>query len=107
MRMCRRVFSIAIAHTQTEQTRSPTITDLTIQCACKNSVRSERSDELSPICGRSAAFMGYPFRLSGTDQACAMVVGTKRRRQGASSGAPPNTQKLHAIRAGHHPEGNE
>ena len=28
MRMCRRVFSIAIAQTQTEQTRSPIITDL-------------------------------------------------------------------------------
>src|ERR1700731_1116657 len=68
MRMWRRVFSIAIAHTQTEQTKSPTMTVLTIQCACKNSVSRERSDELSPICGRSAGFMGYPFRLSGTDR---------------------------------------
>ena len=38
---------MAIAQTQTEQTRSPTITALTIQCACQNSVKSERSDDVS------------------------------------------------------------
>src|SRR4051794_19627161 len=55
------VLSMAIAHTQTEQMISPIITALTIQCACQNRLNSERSEEVSPICGRSAGFIAYPF----------------------------------------------
>src|SRR5579884_1867935 len=36
-----------IAQTQTEHTSSPIITLLTIQWACQNSVKSERSDDVS------------------------------------------------------------
>src|SRR6185437_10287433 len=59
------VLSIAIAHTQTEQTNSPIITVLTIQCACQNNVNSERSDEVSGStdCATSAGFMGTSFPL--------------------------------------------
>ena len=38
---------MAIAQTQTEQISSPTMTVLTIQWACQNSVNSERSEEVS------------------------------------------------------------
>ena len=59
---------MAIAHTQTEQTSSPTMTALTIQWACQNSVNSERSDEVSGStdCATSAGFMGTSFPLSGS-----------------------------------------
>src|SRR3974390_1100686 len=59
------VLSIAIAQTHTEQTKSPIITALTIQCACQNSVNSERSEEVSGStdCATSAGFMGTSFRI--------------------------------------------
>src|ERR1700693_3352801 len=59
---------MGIAQTQTQQARRPTITALTIQCACQNSVNSERSDEVSGStdCATSAGFMGTSFPLSGS-----------------------------------------
>src|ERR1700678_2867302 len=48
--------STAIAHTQIEQANSPTITVLTIQCACRNKVKIDRS-----VGARSAGFMVRPF----------------------------------------------
>src|SRR5665213_1573335 len=52
---------MAMAQTQTEQTISPTITSLTIQWACQNSVNSERSEEVSGStdCATSAGFMRH------------------------------------------------
>ena len=63
--------SIAIAQTQTEHTSSPTMTALTIQWACQNSVNSERSEEVSGStdCATSAGFMGTSFALSEVKQA--------------------------------------
>src|SRR5450631_2733000 len=60
------VLSIAIAHTHTEQIKSPIMTVLTIQWACQNSVNSERSEEVSGStdCATSAGFMGTSFALS-------------------------------------------
>ena len=59
------VLSIAIAQTQIEQISSPTMTVLTIQWACQNSVNSERSEEVSGStdCATSAGFMGTSFPL--------------------------------------------
>src|SRR5579872_6117062 len=61
------VLSMAIAQTHTEQNKSPIMTDLTIQWACQNSVKSERSDDVSGStdCATSAGFMGTSFSLSG------------------------------------------
>ena len=59
--------STAIAHTQTEQTRSPSITVLTSQWACQNRPNSERSEDVS---GSAAApprrDSCISFRLSGS-----------------------------------------
>src|ERR1700730_15698624 len=51
--------SIAIAHTQTEQDNSPSITHLTIQCACQNKATSETSADGSgkADCATSAGFI--------------------------------------------------
>src|SRR5215471_10062864 len=56
---------MAIAQTQIDDARSPTITVLTIQCAFQNSVNSERSEEVSGStdCATSAGFMGTSFPL--------------------------------------------
>src|SRR5690242_11393044 len=57
---------MAIAHTQTEQTRSPTITPFTIQCACQNRLNSDMSEEAvsgRADCAMSAGFMSPSFRL--------------------------------------------
>ncbi len=43
VRPYRMILSIAIAHTQTEQASSPSITVFTIHAACMNSVISETS----------------------------------------------------------------
>src|SRR5271169_5015013 len=53
--------STAIAHTHTEHTSSPTITPLTIQWACKNSVSNERSEEVSGRADCATSFMVHPF----------------------------------------------
>src|ERR1700742_3776940 len=55
------ILSTAIAHTQTEQTRSPSITPLTIQCACMKSVIKERSEEVSGKADCATSFMDPPF----------------------------------------------
>ena len=58
---------MAMAQTQTEQTSSPTMTALTIQWACQNSVNSERSDDVSGStdCATSAGFFtGTSFPLA-------------------------------------------
>src|SRR6185295_9252945 len=47
VRAYRNILSIAIAHTQTEQASSPSITALTTQWACTNSAISETSEEAS------------------------------------------------------------
>src|ERR1700729_79263 len=54
------ILSIAIAHTQTEQDNSPSITHLTIQCACQNKAISETSADGSgkTDCATSAGFIG-------------------------------------------------
>src|ERR1700729_3632234 len=39
---------MAMAHTQTEHSNSPAITDLTIQWACRNRCSSDRFDDVSP-----------------------------------------------------------
>src|ERR1700742_1810937 len=51
--------SIAIAQTQTEHDNSPSITHLTIQCACQNSVINETSADGNgkAACATSAGFI--------------------------------------------------
>src|SRR5262245_32617796 len=60
------VLSIAIAQTQIEQIKRPTITVLTTQWAFQNSVNSERSEEVSGStdCATSAGFIGTSFPLN-------------------------------------------
>src|SRR5437870_1633057 len=65
MRANRKVLSIAIAQTQTEQIISPSITAFTSQCACQNRLNSDRSEELSPGTGRSVGFIGI-LSVAGT-----------------------------------------
>src|SRR6266545_1234087 len=67
LRVYRMSLSIAIAHTQTDATSSPAITSLTIQWAFQNSVKIDRSEEVSGSadCARSAGFIGFPFGSPG------------------------------------------
>src|SRR5262249_16190430 len=60
-----------IAHTQTEQTTSPSIVNLTTQWACQNSAKIDRSEDVSgsTCCATSAGFMSIPSRLSGLRRA--------------------------------------
>src|SRR6516164_1333110 len=57
------VLSMAIAHTQTEQTSRPAITDSTIQCACQNRWNSERLEDVSGATDEemSAGFIERPL----------------------------------------------
>src|ERR1700730_8336663 len=59
VRAYRNILSIAIAHTQTEQASSPSMTDLTTQCACRNRAISDTSDDTSgkADCDTSAGFI--------------------------------------------------
>src|ERR1700704_5855531 len=59
VREYRKILSIAIAQTQTEQASSPSITDFTTQCACRNSAISDTSDDTigSADCATSAGFI--------------------------------------------------
>src|SRR3569833_1270576 len=56
--------SITIAQTQTEATSRPIMTHLTSQCACRNSVISERSEEVSGStdCATSPGFIASVLR---------------------------------------------
>ena len=47
VRAYRKILSIAIAQTQTEQASSPSMTTLTIQAACRNSAISDTSLDAS------------------------------------------------------------
>src|SRR6195952_4570572 len=59
VREYRNILSIAMAQTQTEQASSPSMTDLTIQWACRNSAISDTSLEASgrADCATSAGFI--------------------------------------------------
>src|ERR1022692_2738243 len=83
------VLSIAIAQTQIEQIKSPTMTALTIQWACQNSVNSERSEEVSGStdCATSAGFMGTSFSLDPALEALARDLFRK----------PVSTFRDHAV----------
>src|SRR6202162_4529116 len=61
------VLSMAMAQTQTEHTRSPTIIDLTIQRACQNKWNSDRLDDVNGAtdCAMSPGFMERPFQRAG------------------------------------------
>ncbi len=69
------ILSMAIAQTQTEHTSSPSITALTTQWACQNSVNSERSEDVSGStdCATSAGFISTSFSLSGQTGAAHVV----------------------------------
>src|ERR1041385_4036899 len=56
VREYKKILSIAIAHTQTEHASSPSMTALTIQCACKNSAISDTSAATG---ASSAGFIRY------------------------------------------------
>src|SRR4051794_8330492 len=56
VREYKKILSIAIAHTQTEQASSPSMTAFTIQCACKNSAISDTSAATG---ASSAGFISY------------------------------------------------
>ena len=85
---------MAIAHTQTEQTSSPIITVLTIQCACQNRCKSDRSEEVNGKAddATSAGFIGASFRrsdraddwaMTGAARWCRTTKGISGRRIGA------------------------
>src|SRR6185437_2382376 len=85
----------AIAQTQTEVTRSPAITSLTIQWACQNSVTSSRLDEdiRRPLrvvqCGRIAPPPGRSGRI------CTVLRrDLKLKGQAAASRAPTTTRNF-------------
>src|ERR1700733_12318062 len=67
MRANSMVLSMAMAQTQTEHTRSPTMTDSTIQWACQNRWNSDRFDDVNGATdwAMSPEFMGRPFHRSG------------------------------------------
>src|SRR5215470_2943070 len=71
--------STAIAHTHTEQAMRPIITDLTIQWACQNRVKMERSDGAA-----SVGSMISSFRLGGQSRP------GRRRGKDLSKGANPD-----------------
>src|SRR6266851_908414 len=83
---------MAIAQTQTEHANRPTMTVLTIQWACQNSVNSERSEEVSGStdCATSAGFMGTSFPLHPVPS----VEPARRnfRNQRARATMPPTRQ---------------
>ena len=72
---------MAMAQTQTEQINSPIITPLTIQAACQNSVKRERSEAQREhrLCHVGRIYEARPFRFPGTRPA-RRNVGTKTRR---------------------------
>src|SRR5882672_5523897 len=73
--------STAIAHTQTEQAMRPIITDLTIQWACKNRVKMERSDEAA-----SGGIMTSPFGSVASASPAGAEARTSQRGQGGLIG---------------------
>src|SRR6202161_4406929 len=87
------VFSIAIAHTQTEQTRSVTTAKATT---------GDRKSSASS----SEGVMHYPLRLSGRSRP-APARGPKGGGEARSSCAPPNIRNCTKNRAVHHRHGNE
>src|SRR5450755_4164305 len=94
VRVNRMVLSTAIAHTHTEQTSSPTITPLTIQWACKNSVNNERSEEVSGRADCATSFMEHPF-----DQ----TRGDTRSRTSEQNAPDPHTSAEPSGFARNHP----
>src|SRR5262245_13497924 len=85
------VLSIAIAQTQIEQIKRPTITVLTTQWAFQNSVNSERSEEVSGStdCATSAGFIGTSFPLNPVPsvEPARRIIGIQRARA-----TPPTRQ---------------
>src|SRR5512146_1391871 len=81
---------MAIAQTQTEQTKSPTITVLTTQWAFQNSVNSDRSEEVSGStdCATSAGFIGTSFPLDPSVEPARRNI----RNQRARATMPPTRQ---------------
>ena len=67
VRAYRRILSIAIAQTQTEQASSPSMTAFTTQWACRNSAISETSVDASgkADCATSAGFMSSILSTQG------------------------------------------
>jgi hypothetical protein len=67
VREYRKILSIAIAHTHTEQANNPSMTALTTQWACMNSAISETSLEASgnADCATSAGFIGGILSTQG------------------------------------------
>ncbi len=63
--------SITIAQTQTEADNSPIITHFTSQCACRNSVISDRSEEVSGStdCATSPGFIADVLRARAMHRA--------------------------------------
>src|SRR5215470_3676755 len=70
------ILSTAIAHTQTEQTIRPIITLLTIQWACQNSVKIDRSDGAT-----SGGIMTHPFGSMATANPAGADARTSQRGQ--------------------------
>src|ERR1700682_4350817 len=82
-----------MAQTQTEHASSPTMTVLTIQWACQNSVNKERSDEVSGStdCATSAGFIWKSFGQVFLERAlCGVRLRRSNRERQTKS--PPNGQ---------------
>src|SRR5579862_356872 len=97
---------MAMAQTQTEQPSSPSMTVLTIQCACQNSVNSERSAEVSGStdCATSVGFIGTSFPLSGVNHFKRTILSENRyplfgivRQPGAGAMPKQKERRAHAL----------
>src|SRR5438876_974481 len=107
MRAKRKVLSSAIAQTQTEHKRSPTITALTGQRASKNKAHRASSEE--PGTGSSVGFMGHPLCRRNKGRLHEDQMGTGIRPISRSSDRAierraeiPNLTKIAPSAAGRH-----
>src|SRR6478672_13654147 len=81
--------STTIAQTQTDAMSSPIITHLTSQCACRNNVISDRSEEVSGSTdwATSPGFIASALRANMRQTATREPIGSKRHRPKAPDGA--------------------
>src|ERR1700722_14054099 len=119
MRANSKVLSMAMAQTQTEHTKSPTMSASAIQWACKNRWISDRFDDVRPDATdgamspglMSARVMGRPLQRSsqqlarppaktGTMTGIARIGAGTKGHKAAASRAPTNSRNFARTRTG-------
>src|SRR5260221_5249908 len=98
---------MTIAQTQTEETRRPSMTHFTSQCACQNRANSDRSEEVSGStdCATSAGFIACVPQVSlrPCPDPYRLAAHSIENRDGAPPGAQqepqwPSARDRNAIR---------